>query len=211
MWFFVFFRLLSFFHPFLTIYVMIFKEINIQLGRDVNMSNYQFFKIKPDTEFYRAVQKHFTLLPKWNAVYDKVSELLGETITKIGYSTNEIILDVSELTKEENLKLFKKDGTLKANLKKSKELIAKYQEIIKEAGLTEYQELRFINFAYGVMRSRGQSLESYRTSQNETFYKADFNLEKKTGGLVIPISELEYQETYLNELKKQAENEAAVH
>lgn len=52
------------------------------------------------------------------------------------------------------------------------------------------------------MRSSNQHLESYVTSDYDIYYKADFNLEKKTGGLVIPITELEYQETYLQELKK---------
>lgn len=166
------------------------------------MNSTQCFKIKPNTKLHEELKKHFSLLPKWKGVYEKVSELLGEDITKLGYSTYELYIDFSELTTKENKALFKKDGTLKMNLKKSKQLLERYKDIIKEAGLSEYQELRSINFRYGVMRFGNQHLESFWTSEDEVYYKADFDLEKKTNGLVLPISEVEYQEKYLEELKR---------
>lgn len=52
------------------------------------------------------------------------------------------------------------------------------------------------------MRTHGQELESFVTSENDIYYKTNFDLEKRTNGLVIPITEIEYEETYLNELKK---------
>jgi hypothetical protein len=170
------------------------------------MTNTQCFKIKPDTNFDKAIKKHFTLLFKWEDVYAKVSELLGEKITQLGFSTEELYVDTQEITKEENKKLFKKDGSLKGNSKGAKLILNEYKKIINEAGLSEYQELRMINFMYGVMRRQGQSLESYRTSENDIYYKADFDLAEKTNGLVIPITEVEYQEKYLEEIKKKESN-----
>src|SRR5699024_1995190 len=102
----------------------------------------------------------------------------------------------------ENRNLFKIDGQLKANTKKSKKILDGYLEIIEECGLSGFMELRLINFTYGVMRVRGQKLESFKTSEDDVYYKADFDLEKKTNGLVEPITEVEYEEKYLTELKK---------
>jgi len=167
------------------------------------MSNYKCFKIKRGTGYDKAIKKHFELLPKWNQVFDKVSELLGEKITRLAFSVDYLKIDPNELTKEENKKLFKKDGVLKNNTKKAKSIFEEYKKIIDEVGLSEYEELRYINFRYGVMRTHGQYLKSFRTSENDIYYKADFDLERKTNGLVIPISEIEYEEKYLEELKKQ--------
>lgn len=166
------------------------------------MSNIQCFKSKAGTNYDSAIKKHFSLLPKWNEMFSKVSELLGENITQLAYSLDYFIIDPSELTKEENKKLFKADGQIKSNTKQAKELFAQYKEIIKEVGLYEYEELSRINFAYGVMRTRGQELESFRTSENDIYYKADFDLEKRSSGNVEPITEIEYEEKYLEELKK---------
>jgi hypothetical protein len=160
------------------------------------------FKIRPGTEYDKAVKKHFNLRPKWNVVYEKVSELLGETITKLSHSVDNLRIDVSELKNEENKKLFNKDGYLKANSKKSKEILTQYKGIIQNCGLSDYVDLGHINFAYGVIRLRGQELESYSTSERDIYYKANFDLEERAKGLVIPISQIEYQEKYLEELKK---------
>lgn len=165
------------------------------------------FKSKSGTNYDAAVKKHFNLLPKWNVMYEKVSELLGERITKLAYSCDYFIIDPKELTKEENKKLFKQDGQIKSNTKKAKELFAKYKEIINEIGLSEYEELNRINFKYGVMRRQGQKLESFRTSDNDIYFKADFDLEKRCEGLVEPITEIEYEEKYIEELKKSKEKE----
>lgn len=166
-------------------------------------NNIQCFRIKEGTPYHTAVRKHFSLLPKWEDVYGKVGELLGEEITQLGFTIRELYVNPSELKKDETKKLFKKDGTLKGNTKRAKELLSAYHEIIKDAGLAEYEELRFIHFAYGAMRKSGQSLQSFRTSENDIYYKTDFDLEKTTNGSVIPISQIEYEEKYLEELKKQ--------
>jgi hypothetical protein len=172
------------------------------------MSNsIQCFKIKQGTKYDAAVKKHFSLLPKWQTVYDEVGKLLGEKITRLALSTEELYVDPSEMRKEENKKLFKKDGSLKSNLKRAKQVLDSYKKIVEGAGLSEYQELRFINFTYGVMRTRGQKLESFRTSEDDVYYKADFDLEKKADGVVVPISQIEYEEKYLEELKKQEEKQ----
>jgi hypothetical protein len=171
------------------------------------MKNIQCFKIKPGTNYDKEVKRHFALLPKWGNVFDKVGELLGEKITQMALSTDELYLDISELKKEDNKKLFTKDGKLKKSSKGAKQILDNYKAIIKTEGLEDFQELRFINFSYGVMRLRGQKLESFRTSEDDIYYKADFDLEKKTDGMVIPISQIEYEEKYLEELKKQEQEQ----
>lgn len=166
------------------------------------MSQLYCFVIKKGTDFDKAVKEHFELRAKWDGVFDKVSDLLGEKITKIAFSSTRFIIEPSELINEHNKNLFKKDGELKTNSNKAKNLLEKYKEIIQEVGLSEFKELREINFRYGVMRTHGQELESFVTSENDIYYKTNFDLEKRTNGLVIPITEIEYEETYLNELKK---------
>jgi hypothetical protein len=167
------------------------------------MSKNQCFKIKRGTEYDKAVKGHFSLLPKWENVFAKVGELLGEEITRLGFTTENLLLVPDELSKDENKKLFKQDGYLKNNTKKAKSVFHDYQKIIEDLGLSEWEELRFINFKYGAMRMRGQNLESFRTSEDDIYYKADFDLEEKTNGMVTPISLIEYEEKYLEELKKQ--------
>ncbi len=135
------------------------------------------------------------------------TDLSGEEITRIVFDPNNLIIVPRELTNEDNKKLFTKYGHLKKNLKRSKELRNSYIKIIKRTGLSEFNDLSRINFIYGVMRTAGQKLESFRTTENDIYYKADFDLEKRSGGLVIPISEIEYQETYLNEIKKREAKE----
>lgn len=83
-----------------------------------------------------------------------------------------------------------------------------YKEIIEEVGLANYKELRVINFIHGVMRYAGEEMSSFVTSENDIYYEADFDLEKRSArtsngeSLVIPITEIEYQEKYLEEIKK---------
>lgn len=62
--------------------------------------------------------------------------------------------------------------------------------------------LSIINFSYGMLRRNGENLESFVTSDHDLYYKADFDLKARSSGLVEPITEIEYQEKYLEELKK---------
>ncbi len=171
------------------------------------MRETQCFKIKRGTEFDQSVKHHFELADKWENVFPKVSELLDEEITMMVLTTDNLIIELDEIKKPENKKLFKKDGALKKNLKEANQLRKNYQKIIKDEGLEDYQELRYINFVYGIMRRRGEELKSFRTSENDIYYKADFDLEKRSSGNVTPISEVEYQEKYLEEIKKKEAEE----
>lgn len=173
------------------------------------MRKTQCFVIKRGTDYDKAVKKHLESLPRWNNVFKKVSELLGEKITKMAFHPTRLVIDRSEIKNEETLNLFKKDGELKANSNKVKDILEDYKQIVKDEGLAAFEELRVINFRYGVMRMRGQMLESFITQENDIYYKADFDLAARCNGLVIPISEIEYHETYLNEIKKR-ESEAIV-
>ncbi|MFO1442963.1 hypothetical protein KDN24_06995 [Bacillus sp. Bva_UNVM-123] len=166
------------------------------------MRNVQCFKIKNGTNFDKAIKKHFKLRSKWDSVFQKVGELLGENITKMAIETEYLFVDINEIQNENNKKLFTKDGKLKSNSKRAKQILNDYKEIIKTEGLSEFENLSLINFTYGVMRRRGQSLKSFVTSEDDIYYQADFDLEKESNGLVIPISEIEYEEKYLEELKK---------
>lgn len=172
------------------------------------MSEKQFFKIKPGTTYDAAVKNHFELRKKWSDVFPRVGELLGENITKLALVKDRLYVDLKEIKQDENKKLFNIDGLLKSNSKRSRQLLEDYKKIIEEVGLANYEELRVINFIYGVMRYTGEEMSSFVTSENNIYYEADFDLEKRStrtsGGesLVIPITEIEYQEKYLEELKQ---------
>lgn len=163
----------------------------------------QCFKIKRDTDYDKAIKKHFEQRPLWKEVFSKVNDILGETeITEMATVTDALWIDTEQLKNSENVKLFTKDGKLKTTTKKGKEILQKYKEALVEAGVSDFQELRVINFTYGVMRLSGQNLESFVTSENDIYYKGDFDLVERSRGLVVPISEIEYEEKYLEELKK---------
>lgn len=162
----------------------------------------QYFKIKNDTEFDKAVKKHLVMLPNWKQVYGKLSELLGEKITLLVQASDYLQIDYSEIKKEENKKVFKKDGSLRANSKKAKEVLAAYKTIIEECGLKGFESLGHINFCYGVMRFQGETMKSFKTSEHDIYYETNFDLEERSKGLVVPITDVEYQEKYLEELKK---------
>jgi Na+/phosphate symporter len=167
------------------------------------MSENQCFRIVRGTDYDQAVKKHFTQRPQWKDVIHKVAVLLGEDdVKEMALLTDELWINLDQITKEENKKLFTKNGKLKSNTKRAKETLESYKQIVSDEGLSDFQELRIINFMYGAMRTQGQHLESFATSENDIYYKADFDLEKKTRGLVEPITEIEYEEKYLEELKK---------
>lgn len=169
------------------------------------MTQFKFYKTKEGTKYTEAVKEHFTMLPKWNEVFDRVGELLGEKITKMAFSTRYLLIDRKELKNEENLKLFKLDGELKSNTKKSKKLLEDYLAILKDVGLDNYKELRELDFSYGIMRMRGQDMDRFKTSENHIYFRTDFDLEKASNGMVEEITEREYAEKYLEETKKKDE------
>lgn len=164
--------------------------------------NNQCFKAVIGTEYDKAIKEHFELLPKWGNVFKKLNEYLGEELTRIAFLPDVLWIDKSELTKDENKKLFTNKGKVKSNLKKSKQLEEKYKEIIKEEGLENYKDLSRINFSFGFYRLRGQHMESFVTSENDIYYKADFDLRKGSDKYLEHITEIEYEEKYLEELKK---------
>ncbi|MGG1746736.1 hypothetical protein ABDI04_04945 [Bacillus licheniformis] len=166
------------------------------------MREVQCFKIERGTKYDEAVKKHFSLVDKWKGMYSKVGGLLEENITRLGFNPKEPHIDFSELKKEENKRIFKQDGTLKRNFKRSKQLLEDYRNLVQEEGLSEYVNLSIINFSYGMLRRNGENLESFVTSDHDLYYKADFDLKARSSGLVEPITEIEYQEKYLEELKK---------
>lgn len=172
------------------------------------MSEVKYYKIKRGTKYDLAVKKHFELSKNWKQVYGKLSEAMGEIITKMVQHPKFLTIDPTELTKEENKKAFKKDGSLKGNSKKAKEIAEHYKNIIEEVGLTEYESLGTINFIYGMMRYSGESLTTFRTSEYDLYYKANFDIDERSKrtncgeSLLEEITEVEYTEKYLEEIKK---------
>lgn len=162
----------------------------------------QCFKIIRGTNYDVAVKKHFKQRPLWKNVFKRVGALLDENITEMGITVDDLWVNTTHLTKQENKKLFNRDGKLKINTKRGKEILEEYKRIVTEEGLADYQGIQVINFSYGVMRLQGQHLDSFVTSDDDIYYKADFDLEERVKGLVEPITEIEYEEKYLDELKK---------
>lgn len=161
---------------------------------------YQCFKIVSDTDYDKAIKNYYTQRPKWKNVMSKVGELLGEKISQIVLDPDKLRINPI-MFKDENKKLFTNDGKLKNNSNKAKEIGESYKKIINDEGLSDFKELGIIDFCYGVMKLRGQYLESFITSDYDVYYKADFNLEQRSKGLVRPITEIEYEEKYLEGLK----------
>lgn len=162
----------------------------------------QCFKIKRGTNYDKAIKKHLEQRPLWKNVFAKIGALLNENITEMALVVDELWINTNQLTRDENKKLFNKNGKLKSNTKRAREIIGAYKKIIADEGLTDFQGLQTINFMYGVMRLQGQHLESFVTSENDIYYKTNFNLEERTRGLVESITDIEYEEKYLEELKK---------
>lgn len=165
----------------------------------------QCFKIKSGTDYDKAVKKYFTQRPSWKNVMDKVGNLLNENITLMAHDTDDLYIDIKEIHSEENKKLFTKNGKLKTSTNRGKEIAKQYYSFIQEEKLSDFKDLQLINFAYGVIRLQGQKLERFVSSEHDIYYKADFNLEERAKGLVFSITEVEYEEKYLDELKKRSE------
>lgn len=171
------------------------------------MSNYQYFKIKRGTNFHKDVVECLNSRDKWKVMFDLVSEVLGQKITRMAFDPEALIIDLNEIEDVEVRKLFKKNGALKKNSNEAKRVESSYKNYIDHLGLSNYKDLTLISFIYGAMRRQGQQLERFITSEKDIFYKADFDLEKETKGLVIPITAIEYHETHLAEIKKYEEKE----
>lgn len=168
------------------------------------MNKIYCFKSIPDSAYGKAMKEYFELLPLWADVVDRVGELLGKEITKMAHEVEELWIDTDEVDKE-TAKLFTKDGKLKKNSKLANNIRKEYLKIVEDVGLKDFKDTRYINFVYGVMRtSRQQTLESFRSSENDIYFKADFDLlgREKSNGSIEPISQIQYEEKYLEELKK---------
>lgn len=162
------------------------------------------FKSVSDSAYGLEIKKYMKLILLWSEVIDKVGHLLGEPITKMGRDTDELYIDIDEVNSE-NVKLFTKDGKLKKNSKKANELRKRYLQIIEDVGLSDFQDLHMVNFIYGVMRtSQTQTLSSFISSEHDVYLKANYNMidREKSSGYVEPITEIEFEEKYLKELKK---------
>jgi len=164
----------------------------------------QCFKMKKGTEYAKAVEQYFELRPKWKGVFQRLNDYLGENIKSMRLDPAILEIETNDLTKEENKKLFTKDGRLKKNSNEAKELGKIYKSIISDLGLSIFKSLSYINFCYGVMRMSGEELESYTDDDGVIYFKADFDLVKRSGNAVEPITEIEYQEHYLELIKNKS-------
>lgn len=160
------------------------------------------FKTVEGTEYHNKVKDFLSTRKRWAIALGKLGEFLGEELTRISQHTDALRIDLDEIKDPANKKLFKKDGTLKQNLKAAKEVQKEFKKIIDECGLTDFEPLGTINFKHGIMRFQGETLDSFATSDLHIYYKANFDLQKRAGDLVEKVSLIEYQEKYLEELKK---------
>lgn len=167
---------------------------------------FKCYKTKPGTEYAAAVKEHFDIKPKWKNMFSVVSDLLGEKIERIAFVADELVIEPSDIKNEQKRKLFTKDGYLKKNMKKSREILDQYKQAIKDNGLEGYKDLGRINFSYGIYRAAGQEFRSFGTSEGELYFKADYDLNSRADGLLEEISEIEYEEKYLYEIKKREKN-----
>ena len=165
------------------------------------MTNRQCFKSVAGTEYNEEVKKHYEDREKWRTVINQVGEMLNEQITRMALAPKDLYLDLEEVKNEELLKLFTKNGKLKTTTKEAREYKKSYTKIVKENDLEDYQEMGLTNFKYGIMRFAGETMESFVAVDGITYFKTNFNLADRAKGVVEPVSEIEYEETYLAELK----------
>lgn len=172
------------------------------------MANEQCFKAVRGTGYQQEIQKNQNLRKNWKIVRDRIAELLGEDIDRMALTPKELWLEMSEIKNEKTRALFTKQGKLKSNSKAAKELQAKYAEIISEYGLSEYRDGSMSGLIHGIYRLAGETLERFTTAEGDIYFKANFDLSLGRTELVSPISEIEYQEAYLAELKKTEDTNA---
>lgn len=176
------------------------------------MSTIRCFRAKEDSKFDKDIKAYYKSYPRWTNVLTRLAHLLGEELTGLATEPNDLRLDPKELKKEENRKLFKQNGMIKKNSKEAKKLFADYQDIVKDEGLANFMDLRNITFAYGTMRRQGQHLERFITSDGRIYFKADFDMINNYGNAKIileEISQVEYEEVHLAELKQRKEQETS--
>ena len=177
------------------------------------MSEQMHFKIKEDSAFHRAVKEVFEQDQIWRQeMFEEVRRLLGVDVERMGFDPKNLYLDPAEIKKHEELKpLFKKDGALKKNVKKANEIRKSYVKAVEQHGLQNYQPLGLVNFTFNAMRmgdgtgGTNEEMRSYRSSDDVIYYEANFDLAERTKGQVVPISAVEYHETYAKEIRKQEE------
>lgn len=158
------------------------------------------YKAVKGTEYYKALQKHFKQQKLWGSMYEKVSAIIGQELKQLGYSSETLFVNVGEIEDEDTQKLFTKDGKLKNNSNRAKEIREQYLAAIAEVGLEGYMELSKVNFIYGIGRTRSQSMTSFATQDGNVYYQTDFDLTTIAKGNVVEVSEVDYHENYLNEL-----------
>ncbi len=177
------------------------------------MSKNYFFKSIDESSYGKKLKRYFELVPKWNEVINRVGTILNEDITKIARDPEDLYIDIDEL-QGDTKNLFTKEGRLKKNLNEAKEMKEIYLEIIEDVGLSEYVDLYLINFFHGIIRTNDQQrIESFISSDGVNYIKANYNLldRDKSSGSIEPISEIEFEETYLKELKRSKENKCESH
>lgn len=168
-----------------------------------------WFKSVEGSDYEKAIKRYREQAPLWNNVMDKLSELLGTKINAIARETKELFVNLSDLS-EEVIKLFTIDGKLKRNSKKANQLRKKYFEIIEQEGLSDFGNRSLINFSYGIIRTHpSQNLSSFISSEGTVYIKASFDLmdRAKTNNSIQRITEIEFEEKYLSELKKREDQE----
>lgn len=172
------------------------------------MSETYCFKSVDESSYGKKVKRYFELVPMWNEVIKFVGTILDEDITKIARDPEELYIDLSEL-QGDSKKLFTKEGKLKKNLNEAKKIKELYLEFIEDVGLSQYVDLHLINFIHGIIRTSDQQrIESFISSDGVNYIKANYNLldRDKSSGSIEPITEIEFEETYLKELKRREEN-----
>lgn len=171
----------------------------------------KFYRVKPESKYYKAIlgaREAEKKLLEITQVVRKEFDL--PECDQYSVSPDYYYHDMDVLAGNQ-LKAFTQKGMPKKNSKLGKQIIGFYDKLVEEANLKAIEPEGLVNFSYGVMRRRGETLE--RLNGLDTMYiKSDAEFRFGTLDYLEEITEAEYVKAYLValEAKEGAENETQV-
>lgn len=171
----------------------------------------KFYRVKPDSKYYKAILAAREAEKKLLEITQAVrKEFDLPECDQYSISSEYYYHDVDVLEGEQ-LKAFTQKGMPKKNSKLGKQIIGFYDNLVEEANLKAIEPEGLVNFSYGVMRCRGETLE--RLNGLDTMYiKSDAEFRYGALEYIEEITEAEYVKAYLAalEAKEGAKNETTI-
>ncbi|MEB2279701.1 hypothetical protein LAV73_06760 [Lysinibacillus xylanilyticus] len=171
----------------------------------------KFYRVKPESKYYKAILTARNAEKKLLEITQAVrKEFDLPDCDQYSVSPDYYFHDV-EVLEDEQLKAFTQKGMPKKNSKLGKQIIAFHDKLVEDANLKNIETERIVNFAFGIMRRQGETLE--RLNGLDTMYiKSDTDFRYGAIDHLEEITEADYVKAYLSalEAKEGAKNETKV-